>query len=304
MNIFIIYTLAILFVLFVLVGYLIFRQHKLKQKTKYFPQDEDLFLDIPDFQIRYQIVGHGPKLVLIHGIGANMNTWDPLIPFLKEDFTILRFDLPGFGASSKPIQASYNLDAQSQRLYEILKKLEFNQAYLCGSSMGGALSLWLAKIYPENFKKVIALAPATNKKLLPLNPKHLLISSRLTSLAINEQTMRFILYRVVHNHDLIDSDYIEKYLKHFKNQPSSIKTFLGATEVIADKRLPKQLNELKNPVLIYWGEHDQMVPFKYMKELSNILPNSQLITDSQAGHHSMEDNPKGLSTAIKQFLFT
>lgn len=300
----IIFTLFFLFVI-LLAAYFAFRwQRKYAKKIKYKPTTKTSYLTVDDFKIRYSISGQGPKLVLIHGIGANLNTWDSLIPYLEDSFTILRFDLPGFGESSKLISASYNLDHQCERILKILEALDFTPCFLCGSSMGGAIALWLGKLKPNLFKKIITLAPATNKNLLPLNPKRLLISSRLTSLALNEQTMRLILNRVVHNTDLINPLYIEKYLRHFKNQPASIKTFLGATEVIADKRLPKQLTDLEIPVSIYWGQHDKMVPFKYMDELSHILPNSSITVDSTAGHHSMEDNPKGLSSHIKVFLLS
>lgn len=305
MNILIFIT--ILFALLFISLFFIFRWRRIyKTKTPLFSpsSEQDLFIEIDEFNIRYQVSGSGPKLALIHGIGANLNTWDDLVPYLESHFTVLRFDLPGFGESSKPINLSYNLDTQCERIIKLLKALGFKNCYLCGSSMGGALSLWLAKLHPNNFKKVIALAPATNKKLLPLNPKKLLISSRLTSLAINEQTMRFILNRVVHNQNLINPIYIEKYLRHFADQPESIKTFIGATEVISDPRLPSELSTLKSPVLIYWGEHDKMVPYKYIEELANTLPHSQIIVDPSSGHHSMEDHPKAVFNAIKVFLLS
>lgn len=293
-----IFILALGFIAFA-VFYFVLKKHS---KVSPLSSDEDQFIEVDSFKIRYNITGAGPKLVLIHGIGANLNTWNDLCLQLKNDFKILSFDLPGFGESSKLIDQSYDLDHQCRRIFMLLKKLDFLPSYLCGSSMGGAVALWLAKQHPNQFKKVVCLAPATHKKLLPFNPAKLLISSRLTSLALNEKTMRMILNRVVYNQNLIDPTYIYKYLRHFKSQPQAIRTFIAATSVISDPRLPHELKELKAPVLIYWGEHDRMVPFSFIKELHKILKNSTIIKDPLSGHHSMEDNPKGLSDHIKVFL--
>ncbi|MEZ4873623.1 MAG: alpha/beta fold hydrolase [Bdellovibrionales bacterium] len=81
----------------------------------------------------------------MHGLGASVYIWRFIFKPLAKYFRVTALDLPGFGRSSKPI-ADYGLDAQSDRLLTALDRLDIKTAHFVGSSMGGALSLWLAKI--------------------------------------------------------------------------------------------------------------------------------------------------------------
>ena len=65
-------------------------------KRKYANADSR-YLDIDGMPVHYRDQGQGPVLLLLHGTGASLHTWDGWIQPLENDFRIVRLDLPGFG---------------------------------------------------------------------------------------------------------------------------------------------------------------------------------------------------------------
>ncbi len=51
--------------------------------------------------IAYDVAGHGPLVVFVHGLTSFRQTWDPVTTLLAEEFTCVRLDLRGHGASSQ-----------------------------------------------------------------------------------------------------------------------------------------------------------------------------------------------------------
>ena len=168
--------IALVFLLVLLVfAFLLIKKYFLVKKV-YFDLNEPYIpeqkkINIPDFEINYVDEGSGPTLLLLHGIGASLYIWRFLYKPLSQNYRVIALDLPGFGKSSKIVNQDYGLEAQCERVLLFLKKLNVSNTYIVGSSMGGAISLWLSLKHPNVFKKNMVISPATNKKLLKLNPQ-------------------------------------------------------------------------------------------------------------------------------------
>ena len=73
--------------------------------------------------------------------------------------------------------------------------------------------------------------------------------------------------RTVVKQDLQTEESVSAYMRPFVEGEGSFTTLLKATRLIGDKRLPSELKEIKNPVLVLYGKHDRLVPYKYIEEL-------------------------------------
>lgn len=250
-------------------------------------------------EIHYVQEGKGKDILLLHGIGASIYTWRLLTPLLAKRFRVTVVDLPGFGKSTKNPRGDHGLEAQTNILLNFLDQLKIEKVHLVGSSMGGAIALWFAKHHPDRVSAVTVLAPATHPKLLPLNvtifAKILHPSS---NLLLTRTLFKQILKRVVSRHELINDEVVDEYLKPYLENGSAIQTFIRATAVLSDKRLPDALKGITTPVLILYGEKDQMVPKKVILELQKRLPHATLITHPSAGHHPHEDDPEWVVSQI------
>lgn len=252
--------------------------------------------------IHYVQAGTGPDLVLLHGIGASVYIWRFLFPLLESKYRVTAIDLPGFGQSSKDRLADYGLDSQASRVAAMLTGIGIERAILVGSSMGGAIALWLGKTRPERFDRVITLAPATDHRLVPAAATWLSGFLPMFGRALNRHTMKMILKRVLARAERIDATVVNAYLKPFLEDGSSFHTFKAATTLLADRRLPYQLEGIEARVLIIYGQKDRMVPMASIVKLKSLLPHAQLLLHPQAGHHIMEDEPTWTAESILAFL--
>lgn len=112
---------------------------------------------INGLNIHYQQVGHGPDVVLIHGItGSLAYWWVRTVPLLKNDYRITTYDLRGHGHSDMPTSGYTSADMAGD-LIGLLDYLEIPKAHLVGHSFGGPIALHTAMLHPERVADVVVV---------------------------------------------------------------------------------------------------------------------------------------------------
>lgn len=263
---------------------------------------ESLFVEIDGCKVHYVQAGHGPAIVLLHGIGASIFIWRMLFPILQKKFRVIAIDLPGFGQSDKPAKRQYGLDAQTNVVEKVLAHLDVHNTTLVGSSMGGTIALWLAKQHPHRFERVVALAPAVDSTRVSAATHRLASVAPLFRHAINRMTMKRILRYVIARDERISDAVVERYLAPFQDDGSSLRSFVAATELLSDSRLPAELSEVASQVLLIHGRQDVMVSLSSIEKLAKIIPQAEISIHETSGHHIMEDEPVWLARKIEEFL--
>lgn len=105
-------------------------------------------------EIYYEICGEGPAVALVHGFGVDRRMWADQLDALSERYTVIAYDLRGFGKSSMPRWTYRHYDDLSA----LLDHVGVEKASLVGSSLGGRVALDFAIAYPERTKAVITEA--------------------------------------------------------------------------------------------------------------------------------------------------
>jgi pimeloyl-ACP methyl ester carboxylesterase len=119
--------------------------------------------------IHYTAAGSGPvTIVLIHGWTCDHTFWDGQIPVLKQRYRVLAVDLPGHGRSGRA--PDYTMKRFARAVHEVLEEEKVQKAVLAGHSMGGAVMLEFARLYPEKVLAIIGVdaffpAPGTTGPL-------------------------------------------------------------------------------------------------------------------------------------------
>jgi pimeloyl-ACP methyl ester carboxylesterase len=258
-------------------------------------------LKVENFEVFYKQLGHGPDVLLIHGIGASQYSWRLLAPLLAENYTVTSIDLPGFGQSSKVVTASYDLDSQGERLVQIIRELKLNKPHIVGSSMGGTLAFWVAKKYPELIDHVCGISPATNPKLVPPAVSKLAWTSVALTTFVNELTIKQALKKIYVNKSLVNQESIANYLRPYLYNKDAIKVFIKSLATLKDPRLPQIFADLKPPTMVLHGIQDTTVPKKRLKEFLDLNP--KIIYDETiGGHHLMEDDPEWTAKKLLWFF--
>jgi 4,5:9,10-diseco-3-hydroxy-5,9,17-trioxoandrosta-1(10),2-diene-4-oate hydrolase len=252
--------------------------------------------------LHYVQAGEGDDIVLLHGIGASVYIWRFVFPILQTRHRVTAFDFAGFGKSSKEPSNGYGLDAQADSIAKALTSLGIERATLVGSSMGGAVALWMALKWPERFHHVVGLGPHTDSSRVPGLSQHFAAAAPFFRRTVNKRTIKVILGFILTNKNLITDDVVEKYLEPFRDRGESLRAFVAATAVLADRRLPSALSKLKAHALIIWGENDSLVSRASMQKLRKALPQATYVDHATGGHHIMEDEPVWCAKQIELFL--
>jgi 3-oxoadipate enol-lactonase len=110
---------------------------------------------VPDGELWAEDTGDGTAVVLIHGDWTDAGIWARLVPLLQDRYRVIRYDLRGFGRSSRPSQPFTRLED----LRAVLDHFGIRQAVAVGHSGGGGPALGLAIQYPERTRAVTLIAP-------------------------------------------------------------------------------------------------------------------------------------------------
>jgi len=103
-----------------------------------------------------RVTGTGAPLVLIHGVGLDLEIWEPLVPLLQRHRRLIRYDMRGHGLSAKP-PGPYRLDDFVDQLDRLATALELAQFDLAGFSMGGMVAEAFAARFPERVRRLALL---------------------------------------------------------------------------------------------------------------------------------------------------
>ena len=233
---------------------------------------------IRNLEINYEILGEGKPLLVLHGWGSEARKWIKTAEYLAEDFKVIILDLPGFGSSQKP-HFIWGLDEYSSFLKDFIDYLELEDFFLLGHSFGGSLAAKYALRHPV--KKLILVDAACIRKKT-FKKSFLRFCSKSFESIKNISWIRKNLYRIVKS-DYPASEGIMKeiYLKVIKQD------------------LSKDLEKIRIPVLIIWGEKDKITPLSQAKIIQDKIKGSELRIIEGADHSPHLSCPEKLSEIIK-----
>ncbi len=104
--------------------------------------------------------GKGETLMLLHGLGANKDSFTKVAHFLTPHYHVIVPDDIGFGESSHPQEVDYAPPAQAERLRAFAHALGIARLHLGGNSMGGQIAMTYAARYPAEVASLWLLDPS------------------------------------------------------------------------------------------------------------------------------------------------
>ncbi|HEX3415785.1 MAG TPA: acetoin dehydrogenase dihydrolipoyllysine-residue acetyltransferase subunit, partial [Stellaceae bacterium] len=119
-------------------------------------------LEVAGLRLRYLALGEGDSVpvLLLHGFGADLNTWMFTQPALAEGRQVIALDLPGHGGSSKQLDRA-DAESLASIVEDALNALGIQRLHLVGHSMGGAIAVSLALRQPERAATLTLISSAS-----------------------------------------------------------------------------------------------------------------------------------------------
>jgi 3-oxoadipate enol-lactonase len=112
------------------------------------------FAEVPGGRLYYEVTGDGPTVVLSHEGISDHTIWDEQVGPLSNHFTVVRYDVRGFGLSSR-VESDFH---PHEDLHALLDGLGIQRAALVGASMSGGIVIDFALVYPESLWALVPVA--------------------------------------------------------------------------------------------------------------------------------------------------
>jgi pimeloyl-ACP methyl ester carboxylesterase len=242
--------------------------------------------------IEYADEGTGKVILMLHGWGANIGTFDQLAGHLSKQFRVIRIDFPGFGKSPKPA-SDWSVSDYALAVGDMLKKLKISDLYaVIAHSFGGRVVIKGISQKYFNPQKVVLIGAAgvkppksVRKDLYKIIAK---VGKTVTSLPLLKKIqpkLRKQLYSLAGS-----ADYLQA------NQMKDI--FLNT---INEDLLP-EVENIKQPALLIWGKNDSETPVSDANLMLDGLKNGRLIVIENAGHFVYMEEPEKVIKEIDGFL--
>jgi pimeloyl-ACP methyl ester carboxylesterase len=116
------------------------------------------YADNAGVDIHYEVVGSGPPLTLMHGMGGSIENWHRAgyVEALKDEFQLILVDSRGFGASGKPHEvAAYSREAKVGDVCAVLDDLGIDKTHYWGYSMGASNGWAMGMLRPDRLHSLI-----------------------------------------------------------------------------------------------------------------------------------------------------
>lgn len=276
-----------------------------EMKTKW-AYDNSEFLEMDGMQVHYRINGEGEPLVLIHGTGASLHTWEAWTKSLEKDFKVISLDMPAFGLTGPNKEGIYHLDYYAQFLNDFLEKIGIDQFSIAGNSLGGAIAWKYATTFPDKVKSMILIDAGgyprigSGKKPLVFRIANSDLLSKI-SLSITPKSMfKKSLLDVYANDVLVTDELVNRYFE--------MATRAGNRQAFVDRVRGSKPNDpsifktIKIPTLIMWGDKDSWIPVTDAYKFAEDIEGSELKIYKNVGHVPMEESPLQTSRDAKKFL--
>jgi len=262
--------------------------------------------------VGFRRAGHGPAILLIHGIAGSSRTWENVIPLLARHHTVIAPDLIGHGQSDKP-PGDYSLGAHASALRDLLSVLGIERVTVVGQSFGGGVAMQFSYQYPENCDRLVLVGSGG----LGREVSWLL---RLLTLPGVEYALPVLfpgfvrdrgndLIRFLHRAGFRHARAVEMWrsyasLTESENRMAFVRTLRsvvdpGGQSVNAMDRI---YLAARMPTLIVWGDRDNIIPVSHAHAAHEAIAGSRLEIIEGAGHFPHVEDPVRFVEILSDFM--
>ncbi|WP_111658056.1 pimeloyl-ACP methyl ester esterase BioH [Isoalcanivorax indicus] len=212
-----------------------------------------------------------PDLVLLHGWGLHSIVWDDIMPGLLAHFRVTVIDLPGMGQSPLP-NDEYTLDFLVNRMLSVMPE----KAHVMGWSLGGLVGIALANAHPERVQSLVTVGTTprftASDDWPAAMPAEILGKFAEVFEEDQEGTLiRFLALNCKGSATLREDVRRLKDILYFCGLPAG-RALRGGLTILREADLRSTLAQVKQPLLMLFGENDNLVPAAVIPDIQALHP--------------------------------
>ena len=232
--------------------------------------------------------GEGEPLVLLHGLFGALSNFETLIEYFRQHNKVIVPILPLFELDI----LHSTVGGIAQFVHRFLESRDLKNVHLLGNSLGGHVALIHVLKHPERIKSLIL----TGSSGLFENGMGDSYPKRGDYEYIKNKTELTFYDPKTATKELVDEVY-----GIINNRIKAIKIISLAKSAIRNN-LGEELNQIKQPTLLIWGNNDNITPPFVAREFNKLIPNSELQFIDKCGHAPMMEVPDEFNIILHKFL--
>ncbi len=240
----------------------------------------------------------GVPVLLLHGLSDSWHSYERVLPHLPNFIRVFAVTLRGHGDSSKP-DADYAPQDHVSDIAAFMDAFALDAAVVVGHSAGSLVARRFAMDYSERTLGLVLIsafaAPRNNAGTME-------VQAAVETLS-----------------DPVDSDFVREFQKSTLAQPvpqaffetvvqESLKVparvWRAAVDGLMKDESSGELDRIKAPTLIVWGDRDETCPRSEQEALRATITDSRLVVYPGAGHGVHWEEPERLAADLVSFVQT
>jgi 2-hydroxy-6-oxonona-2,4-dienedioate hydrolase len=270
------------------------------------------FRTVNGVRTRVLTAGSGPALLLLHGTGGHLETYQKNITELSKHFTLVVPDMIGHGYTDRP-DVNYTLDDYADHLFALLDDLGIGRAFLSGESVGGCIAAWMALRAPGRARGLVLNTgilerpdEAGLRQLGDLEERTRKLASDLTLDAVRRR-MEWL----VRDPDKMTDEMVSVRYAIYA-QPGMLEDVVKILHAVlemnrgtycgGDYMDASRLTDIRCPTLVLWSDHNPGKPYERVKPAIDSIPEVTVRVIEDAAHWPQFEQPDTVNRAMIEFL--
>lgn len=245
---------------------------------------------------RYLDNKKGHTFLFVNSLGTDFRIWDDVVKILEHHGNILLYDKRGHGLSDV-VENTKSLNDFADDAVALLDSLSIKKCIPVGLSVGGMITLILAHLIPAKIEKLvfsdtrhkIGTTQTWNERIAAVKEKGIP--------AVSEAVMQ---RWFPENFRKQNPETFAGYTNMLERSPAL--GYIQTCEAIRDADLTEIAKKIRVPSMCIVGSEDKSTPPGDVKDLADLIENSQYKVIDGSGHIPCVDNPEVFSKMIIDFL--
>jgi pimeloyl-ACP methyl ester carboxylesterase len=249
-------------------------------------------------------------IVLIHGTGASLHTWEGWVQALQGRRRVITFDLPGFGLTGpfagRYTPDDYRGDTYARFVLDLLDVLKVPRAVLGGNSLGGEVAWRVAVMAPARVERLV-LVDASGPDFEPESvPVGFLIArtpvlNGLTEHLLPRALVAASVANVYGDPKRLSPELVDRYFELTLREGNRRALGIRLRQLVRGEHADR-IASIRQPTLILWGGRDRLIPPSVGRTFQSSIPGSRLVVFDELGHVPHEEDPVRTVEAVRAFL--
>lgn len=250
-------------------------------------------------QVRVRIHGEGPPLLLLNGLGAPLELWEPLTRRL-EGFRTIALDAPGSGGS-KPPALPLSIRGHARLALQLLDELTEPRVHVLGFSMGGMVAQELTHLDEARVDRLVLASTSCGWASVPGNPAALLAVST-PARYYSRRLFESVAPSYAGGRESVDPGFLRRQGEDRQQHPPSLSGYAYQLWAAATWSSAPWLGGIRRPTLVVSGDADPLVPPGNAQILAGLIAGAQTHLVRGGGHLCVLERAEEVAPVVAGFL--